>query len=65
MELVTGIPLADRPDFTSVLRCRYKEGQQFPFPFIWQVCTDVASACSYLHSVGICHGGITYVCMYV
>eukprot|EP00026_Physarum_polycephalum_P009381 Phypoly_transcript_09502.p1 GENE.Phypoly_transcript_09502~~Phypoly_transcript_09502.p1 ORF type:complete len:444 (+),score=53.84 Phypoly_transcript_09502:52-1383(+) len=58
MELVHGTSLADRPDFTSVLRCRYPPSISFSPAFVRNVCTDLAGACSYLHSLGICHGDV-------
>lgn len=58
MELVQAEALGDRPDFTSVLRCRYPAGTTYSSSFVKNVSLDLARACAYLHSLGICHGDI-------
>jgi serine/threonine protein kinase len=58
MDLVTGTPLAAKPNHTSVLRCRWDLHAQFPIAFVLRCARDVASALEHLHSKGICHGDV-------
>jgi len=55
---VDGAALADRPNSQSLLRCRWAAGLGFSFAWVVNVSYNVASALSYLHSKGICHGDV-------
>ncbi|CAM9733440.1 unnamed protein product, partial [Laminaria digitata] len=58
MERVVGKPLAEKPDFSSVLRCRWGPGRRFEPVLVLAVLLQVARAMSYLHEKGICHGDL-------
>ncbi|CAM9203885.1 unnamed protein product, partial [Hapterophycus canaliculatus] len=58
MERVVGQPLAEKPDFTSVLRCRWGSGRRFEPVLVLAVLLQVARAMSYLHEKAICHGDL-------
>ncbi|CAM9624645.1 unnamed protein product, partial [Discosporangium mesarthrocarpum] len=58
MERVEGKPLAEKPNFSSVLRCRWGEGRRFSQVFVVAVGMQVARAMAYLHDAGICHGDL-------
>lgn len=58
LERVWGVPLALKPNFESLLRCRWTQGQTFEVQFVLNVAVCVASALSYLHAHNICHGDV-------
>ncbi|CAM9392236.1 unnamed protein product, partial [Sphacelaria rigidula] len=58
LERVPGKPLAEKPDFTSVLRCRWGQGRRFEPVLVLAVLLQVARAMAYLHEKGICHGDL-------
>ena len=58
LERVWGVPLALKPNFESLLRCRWVQGQTFDLHFVLNVATCVASALAYLHKHSICHGDV-------
>ncbi|CAB1113824.1 unnamed protein product [Ectocarpus sp. CCAP 1310/34] len=58
MERVVGRPLAEKPDFSSVLRCRWGSGRRFEPVLVLAVLLQVARAMSYLHEKAICHGDL-------
>eukprot|EP00752_Nemacystus_decipiens_P006044 g5455.t1 len=58
MERVVGQPLAEKPDFSSVLRCRWGPGRRFEPVLVLAVLLQVARAMSYLHEKSICHGDL-------
>eukprot|EP00903_Cladosiphon_okamuranus_P020128 g18482.t1 len=58
MERVVGQPLAEKPDFSSVLRCRWGSGRRFEPILVLAVLLQVARAMSYLHEKSICHGDL-------
>lgn len=58
MERVWGAPLALKPNFESLLRCRWTAGQTFTVQFALRVATCVAAALAYLHAHNICHGDV-------
>lgn len=58
LERVWGVPLALKPNFESLLRCRWMEGQTFSTQFVLRVAMSLASALAYLHGNNICHGDV-------
>ncbi|CAM9522199.1 unnamed protein product, partial [Scytosiphon promiscuus] len=58
MDRVIGQPLAEKPDFSSVLRCRWGSGRRFEPVLVLAVLLQVARAMSYLHEKAICHGDL-------
>ncbi|KAL3158636.1 hypothetical protein ABBQ32_011386 [Trebouxia sp. C0010 RCD-2024] len=58
LERVWGRPLALKPNFKSLLRCRWAAGQTFTLQFVLNVTTCVAAALAYLHAHNICHGDV-------
>lgn len=58
MDLVQGGPLAEKPNATSVLRCRWAEGRTHPLRFVLSVGATVAGALQHLHAHGIMHGDV-------
>ncbi|DBB02073.1 TPA: hypothetical protein ACH3X1_000645 [Trebouxia sp. C0004] len=58
LERVWGVPLALKPNFESLLRCRWTLGQTFTTAFVWNVAKSVANALAYLHKHNICHGDV-------
>ena len=58
MERVWGKPLALKPNFESLLRCRWLPEQTFTLQFVLNVAKSVASALAYLHEHNICHGDV-------
>lgn len=58
LERVWGAPLALKPNFESLLRCRWTAGQTFTIQFVLNVATCVAAALAYLHAHNICHGDV-------
>lgn len=58
LERIWGVPLALKPNFESLLRCRWTPGQTFTAAFVWNVAKSVANALSYLHKHNICHGDV-------
>eukprot|EP01026_Neomeris_dumetosa_P028618 TRINITY_DN231_c0_g1_i14.p1 TRINITY_DN231_c0_g1~~TRINITY_DN231_c0_g1_i14.p1 ORF type:complete len:527 (-),score=51.99 TRINITY_DN231_c0_g1_i14:194-1774(-) len=57
-QLYKGIPLAAKPNFENLLRCRWAEDAQFEVKFIVKVSKQIADALQYLHSLGIAHGDV-------
>lgn len=57
-ELVLGKAMADKPNFASLLRCRWRPGLTFKLKFVLRVAASVARALKYLHANGICHGDV-------
>ncbi len=58
MDLVEGKPLAEKPNATSVLRCRWGQGSAYPLRFLLQVGAQVAGALQHLHALGVMHGDV-------
>ena len=58
LERVWGSPLALKPNFESLLRCRWQSGQSFALKFVMNVAIGVASALEHLHHHNICHGDV-------
>ena len=58
LERVWGAPLALKPNFDSLLRCRWTAGQTFTAKFVLNVATCIAAALAYLHAHNICHGDV-------
>lgn len=58
LERVWGAPLALKPNFDSLLRCRWTAGQTFSVQFVLNVATCIAAALAYLHAHNICHGDV-------
>ena len=58
MEYVPGIPLAEKPNRQSLLRCRWKPDLLFSISFVLRCITGVASALEHMHSKGIAHGDV-------
>ena len=58
MEYVEGSPLAEKPNFESVLRCRWATGETFSLDFVVKVASGVASALEAMHARGIIHGDV-------
>ncbi len=58
LDRVWGVPLALKPNFESLLRCRWTQGQTFTTAFVWNVAKSVANALAYLHKHNICHGDV-------
>lgn len=58
MDLVAGSPLAEKPNATSVLRCRWEEGKAYPLRFVLSVGAKVAGALQHLHALGVMHGDV-------
>eukprot|EP00850_Spirogloea_muscicola_P000978 SM000003S11223 [mRNA] locus=s3:1592602:1595790:+ [translate_table: standard] len=58
VELVKGRPLAAKPNFQSLLRCRWEEGVLFTTDYILRAANGVASALAYMHQKHICHGDV-------
>lgn len=52
MKLVKGRPLAEKPNFQSVLRCRWPPGLVLHTAVVARIAADVASALEYLHERG-------------
>lgn len=50
--------MAEKPNFDSLLRCRWAVGHSFSLEFVLRVAQGVASALEYLHAHGICHGDV-------
>ena len=50
--------MAEKPTFDSLLRCRWAPHARFSLPSLLSIARGVASALSYLHSQGICHGDV-------
>lgn len=58
MDLVDGSPLAEKPNATSVLRCRWEEGKTYPLRFVLSVGAKLAGALQHLHAIGVMHGDV-------
>eukprot|EP00850_Spirogloea_muscicola_P010450 SM000061S19277 [mRNA] locus=s61:527711:530820:+ [translate_table: standard] len=58
VELVKGRPLAAKPNFQSLLRCRWEEGIVFTTDYVLRTANGVASALAYMHQKHICHGDV-------
>ena len=58
LERVWGVPLALKPNFESLLRCRWTSEQTFSAAFVLHVAKSVANALAYLHGHNICHGDV-------
>lgn len=50
--------MADKPNFVSLLRCRWKPGLRFRPRYLLRVAGSVARALRYMHAHGICHGDV-------
>lgn len=57
-ELVRGASMADKPNFVSLLRCRWRPGICFRPRYVLRVAGSVARALRYMHAHGICHGDV-------
>ena len=55
---VDGSSMAEKPNLTSLLRCRWPADLELALSFVLHAATDVASALTYLHRAGICHGDV-------
>jgi serine/threonine protein kinase len=51
-------PLADRPDSTSVLKCKWATDAIFTPEAVMRIGANIARALEYLHSKGIAHGDV-------
>ena len=58
MEYVEGKPLAEKPNSTSLLRCRWNENDRFSIGFVLRCIACVAGALEHLHSKSIAHGDV-------
>lgn len=58
MDLVEGAPLAEKPNATSVLRCRWEAGRNYPLRFLLSVGAKLAGALQHLHALGVMHGDV-------
>lgn len=58
MEYVEGKPLAEKPNSSSLLRCRWKDGEYFSLKYALRILVGVASAVEHMHSRGVAHGDI-------
>ena len=58
MDLITGQPLAAKPNHTSMLRCRWEEGKSYPLRVVLRMAQDVTGALRHLHEKQICHGDV-------
>ena len=58
MGLVEGSPLAEKPNASSVLRCRWEGGKTYPLRFLLSVGARVAGALQHLHALGVMHGDV-------
>ena len=50
--------MADKPNFASLLRCRWPPKLEFSVHYVVRVGSCVARALKYLHHMGICHGDV-------
>lgn len=50
--------LASPPSFATVTRDVYSEHKVFSLRYALRIASGIASACSYLHSIGVMHGDI-------
>ena len=50
--------MADKPNFSSLLRCRWPPTLTFSVRYVLQVGSCVARALKYLHRIRICHGDV-------
>lgn len=58
MERLFGTAMADKPNFESLLRCRWAKGASFTEEYVLRVASCIGSALDHMHSVGICHGDV-------
>jgi hypothetical protein len=58
MDLITGQPLAAKPDHTSVLRCRWEGEKTYPLRVVLRMAQDLTGALTHLHEKKICHGDV-------
>lgn len=58
MEYVQGTPLAEKPNFESLLRCRWKDDQLFSISFVLKCLSSVSGALHHMHSRCIAHGDV-------
>ena len=58
MDLITGQPLAAKPDHTSVLRCRWEGGKTYPLRVVLRMAQHLTGALTHMHEKKICHGDV-------
>ena len=58
MEYVEGRPLAEKPDASSLLRCRWKSDASFGLAELFRVLVGVSSAIEQMHGRGVVHGDV-------
>lgn len=58
MDLIAGRAMAEKPNFDSLLRCRWSKDTFFQLDFVLKVASRIAAALGYMHSLGICHGDV-------
>lgn len=58
LEFVDAIPLAEKPNSQSLLRCRWNDGILFSLNFVCNVAAGVASALEHMHARGVLHGDV-------
>jgi len=56
MEKVEGRAMAEKPNFSSLLRCRWASGVLYHRSYVVRVASCMADALTYLHSLNVCHG---------
>ena len=58
LRLVHGQPLALKPDFSSLLRCRWPPGAAFSEDYVHQVACGCSAAMQSLTQLGVAHGDL-------
>ena len=58
MEFCQGLPLAEKPNSESLLRCRWAPGLSLTLDFVLNVAGGVASALETMHGRGLIHGDV-------
>ena len=58
LRLVHGQPLALKPDFSSLLRCRWPPGATFSESYVHQVACGCSAAMQSLTQLGVAHGDL-------
>ena len=58
LRLVDGQPLALKPDFSSLLRCRWPPGATFSESYVHRVACGCSAAMQSLTQLGVAHGDL-------